>query len=76
MSLNCSVSAGNYNITGRRGDCNGALSLWTAIQDHDVPPSSQFLSTLAALLQSHKLQVPFAVTSTEETPVQGQGLKH
>lgn len=59
------------NITGRRGDCNGALSLWTSIQDSDVPPSSQFLSTLAALLRSHKLKVPFDVTSAEESPMQG-----
>ncbi|XP_021925064.1 leucine-rich PPR motif-containing protein, mitochondrial [Zootermopsis nevadensis] len=55
----------------RRGDCNGALSLWTSIQDSDVPPSSQFLSTLAALLRSHKLKVPFDVTSAEESPMQG-----
>lgn len=72
---NYNITSGIY-ITGRRGDCNGALSLWTSVQDLDVSPSSQFLNTLAALLRSHKLEVPFAVTSAEESPVQGQGLKH
>jgi hypothetical protein len=59
-------NANNFLNTGRRGDCDGALSLWTAIQDLDIPPSSQFLNVLAALLRSHKRQVPFVLTSTEQ----------
>ena len=59
-------NANNFLNTGRRGDCDGALSLWTAIQDLDIPPPSQFLNILAALLRSHKRQVPFVLTSTEE----------
>jgi hypothetical protein len=43
-----------------------------SIQDLDVPPSSQFLSTLAALLRSHKLDVPFVVTPAEESPITGK----
>jgi hypothetical protein len=34
-----------------------------AIQDLDIPPSSQFLNVLAALLRSHKREVPFVLTS-------------
>lgn len=57
-------------LYSRRGDCSGALSLWTSIQDLDVTPSSEFLTTLAELLRSHKHEVPFVVAPTEERPVQ------
>jgi hypothetical protein len=60
----------NHCGTGRRGDCDGALSLWTAIQDLDIAPSSQFLNVLAALLRSHKREVPFVLQSAEEHPEQ------
>jgi hypothetical protein len=71
MSLKCNLNIGKYNIViGRRGDCSGALSLWTSLQDLDVTPSSQFLTMLAELLRSHKMEVPFVVTPTEEWPVQ------
>ncbi|XP_069673250.1 leucine-rich PPR motif-containing protein, mitochondrial-like [Periplaneta americana] len=53
-------------LYGRRGDCDGALSLWTSIQDADVQPSSEFLNILAALLRSHKREIPFVVTNGEE----------
>jgi hypothetical protein len=65
------LNIGNYNIIiGRRGDCSGALSLWTSIQDLNVTPSSEFLTTLAELLRTHKLEVPFVVSPTEDCPGQ------
>jgi len=70
MYLSFCSNTDNRCGTGRRGDCEGALSLWTTIQDLDIPPSSQFLSVLAALLRSHKREVPFVVTSGEEQPEQ------
>nr|CAD7571092.1 unnamed protein product [Timema californicum] len=51
-------------IFNRRGDCDGALSLWTSMQERDVQPPPQFLDQLAALLHSHKRAVPF-VTSAD-----------
>ena len=70
MYLSFCSNTDNHCGTGRRGDCDGALSLWTSIQDLDVPPSSQFLNVLAALLRSHKREVPFVLTSAEEHPEQ------
>jgi hypothetical protein len=68
MYLSFCFNTDNCCTTGRRGDCDGALLLWTAIQDLDIPPSSQFLNVLAALLRSHKREVPFVLTSTDKYP--------
>nr|CAD7426756.1 unnamed protein product [Timema monikensis] len=51
-------------IFKRRGDCDGALSLWTSMQERDIQPPPQFMDQLAALLHSHKRAVPF-ITSAD-----------
>jgi hypothetical protein len=56
--------------TGCHRDYDGALLLWTAIQDLDIAPSSHFLNMLAALLHSHKCEIPFVLHSAKEHPEQ------
>ncbi|XP_067001344.2 leucine-rich PPR motif-containing protein, mitochondrial [Anabrus simplex] len=60
-------SSALYNLMmkvyNQRGDCDGALSLWTTLQEQDIHPSETFLSTLASLLRSNKRDVPFIVPS-------------
>ena len=53
--------SGDICVTGRRGDCDGALALWTSIEEQGEQPSPQFLAALAALLKSHKHDIPFVV---------------
>lgn len=53
-----------YNLL--RSYCNDnqpekALGLWTKMQEEDIAPTEQFLTTLGKYLQSNNLEVPFVI---------------
>ncbi|GLG97800.1 Leucine-rich PPR motif-containing protein, mitochondrial [Gryllus bimaculatus] len=53
-------------VLDKQGDCDGALKLWTLMQEKNVQPSNEFYKHLASILKSHKRQIPFVVTESEQ----------
>ncbi|KAL3266917.1 hypothetical protein HHI36_011067 [Cryptolaemus montrouzieri] len=47
-------------------DTNKALNLWTQMQEEDLPPTDQFLSTLGNYLQTNGLEVPFIIPEIQQ----------
>lgn len=46
-------------IYDQQGDCDGALALWSQMQEHDVVITDGFKKKLATLLTNHRKPVPF-----------------
>jgi leucine-rich PPR motif-containing protein len=55
---------------GKSKDPDKALGLWTRMQEEDVQPSDEFLSTLGTFLKKEGREVPFVIPEVSEvTPV-------
>ncbi|KAK9870349.1 hypothetical protein WA026_006434 [Henosepilachna vigintioctopunctata] len=49
-------------------DTDKAFGLWTQMQEEDLPPSDQFLITLAKYLDKKGLEVPFIIPEEKKMP--------
>nr|CAD7417761.1 unnamed protein product [Timema poppensis] len=56
-------------IFNRRGDCDGALSLWTSMQERDVQPPPQFLDQLAVATAQPQASCAFRHFCRPQSPV-------
>jgi leucine-rich PPR motif-containing protein len=52
--------------TGKSKETDKALGLWTRMQEEDVQPSDEFLSTLGMFLKKEGKEVPFFIPEVTE----------
>lgn len=59
-------------VTGKSGDTDKALGLWTQAQEEDVQPSDEFLRTLGKFLRAQGREVPFSIPEAASVTVKAK----